>query len=204
MPRPPRTVGDDIHYHIILRCNNKERLLCNTEDFEDFLFLLGQTKKEYLFRLYNYELLNSHIHLMISTHLGNYIDQIMHSLCFKYAKKYNKRHGRSGHVWAHRYRSRLILDDAHGIACLRYQNRNAFSAGIVERPDQWPWSGYKFYAFGEENKLLESHPSYLSLCEDSKKRRNLYQRLVAAPIPSDKAKSVFEGRSAGESSRFLM
>lgn len=128
-------MGDDIHYHIILRCNNREKLLQTRNDFERVLTVLSETKAQFHLKLYNYELLNSHIHLLLSTHKDYFVDKIMHDFCFKFAKEFNRTHQRSGHFWAHRYRSRIILNDKHGIACLRYQHRNAFAAGIVSKPE---------------------------------------------------------------------
>lgn len=202
MPRPPRILGDDVHYHIILRCNNKERLLQDDVDFQQLLTLMCEVKEKFGFRLYNYDLLHSHIHLMLSTHTGNFIDKIMHCFCNKYAKYFNQRHQRMGHLWGHRYRSRIISNDKHGLACLRYQHRNALSAGIVSKPEYWPWSGYHFYGFGFKNRLLEPHPSYLALHESDIQRKTVYQRLVNTPIPADKNLGLLEKGSGRMTRRF--
>lgn len=203
MPRGNRIVGDDIHYHIIQRCNNKERLLKDERDFEILFEMLNDTKKKFCFRLYNYEFLNSHIHLMLSTHGNIFIDKIMHDLCLKYAKDYNQRYRRTGHFWAHRYRSRVILDERHGLACLRYQHRNAFSAGIVSKPEEWSWSGYAYYAYEIPNGLLEPHPCYLALHEDPIRRRQTYRELVNTSLPSDKNPNIIEKGSGRLTQRFL-
>ncbi len=202
MPREPRILGDDVHYHIILRCNNKEHLLREQTDFRQLLIMLQEARKQFGFRLYNYELLNSHLHLMISSHDGNFADKIMHSFCSKFAKNFNKCHHRSGHLWAHRYRSRIITNEHHALACLRYQNRNAFSAGLVSKPEDWPWSGYHFYAFGIFDDLLEPHPCYLALHEDPLRRRAVYMELVNTPIPSDKIPNLLEKGSGKATKRF--
>lgn len=202
MPREPRILGSDIHYHIIVRCNNKERLLGDKADFERLLELLTETQKKFWFRLYNYDFLNSHIHLMLSTHGDNFVDKIMHSICFKFAKDFNKYHGRSGHVWGHRYRSRIIANEKHALACLRYQNRNALSLGLVSKPEDWPWSGYSFYAFGTKNHLLTPHPTYLALHENELNRRVAYQKLVNTPIPSDKILYLLEKGNEKTTKRF--
>ena len=172
-------------------------------DFNRLYLMLGEGKIKFGFKLYNYEFLNSHAHLMLSTHQGNFIDQIMHDICLKYAKDYNQRHQRSGHFWAHRYRSRIILNDQHGIACLRYQHRNVLSAGIVSKPEDWPWSGYCYYAFGVEDSLLEPHPSYLSLSEDLIQRRRMYRDLVNTTIPSDKVPNILEKGNGEMTCRFI-
>lgn len=202
MPRPPRIMGDDIHYHIVLRCNNKERLLQTKEDFETVLAMLAKTKKEFNFRLYNYVLMNSHIHLLLSTHDGIFIDQIMHNFCFKFAKNYNQKYSRSGHFWAHRYRSRIVMSNNHGLACLRYQHRNPLSAGLVVAPEDWPWSGFLFYSFGTPNNLLEFHPTFLGLADDQEGRQKIYRNLVYTTLSADKYKGIFEGRGKFSSHRF--
>ncbi len=203
MPRPPRIKGDDIHYHIILRCNNKERLLQSDEDFIILKQMLFDTKQKFQFRLYNYDFLHSHVHMMLSTHNGVSIDQIMHDLCSKYARDFNRRHKRSGHLWGHRYRSRIIEDDRHGLACLRYQHRNAMSAGIVSKPENWPWSGFHFYALDRQDELLEFHPSYEALSDDSDQRKRFYSKLVYTPIPSDKIPGLLEKGNGELTRRFV-
>ena len=202
MPRLPRIFGDGVHYHIILRCNNREHLLEEKEDFNRLLILLQEAREKFSFKLYNYEFLHSHIHLMLSTRGEHYTDKIMHELCLKFAKDFNKRHQRVGHLWAHRYRCRVIKNEQQGLACLRYQNRNALSAGIVTKPEEWPWSGYHFYALGIPNILLEPHPSYLGLHEDEIGRRFAYKLLVNMPIPSDKIKNLLEKAGGKETRRF--
>lgn len=201
MPRQPRIKGEDLHYHVILRCNNKEPLFQEHGDFDRLLFMLYEGKRKFCFRLYNYEILNSHVHLMLSNHGDFLIDEIMHDICLKYAKDFNQRHKRSGHFWAHRYRSRIILDDQYGLACLRYQHRNALSAGIVAKPEDWPWSGYSYY-MGLPNPLLEFHPSYLALCDEEHRRRQIYKNLVYTSIPSDKISNLLEKGNGKPTCRF--
>ena len=202
MPRQHRIRGQGIHYHIILRCNNKERLFQQDEDFSKVLEMLLDTKNRLPFALYNYILMNAHMHLLLSTHQKHLIDQIMHDFCFKYAKDYNQRHRRSGHFWAHRYRGRIITSDQHAIAGLRYQHRNPIVAGLVLKPEDWRWSGYNYYAFGVPNDLLEAHPSYLALSKDAFFRQQIYRELVNTTLQSDQKPHLFEGRSEEQSRRF--
>lgn len=199
MARALRIMGEGLHYHIILRVNNGEFLLGN-EDFWALYLLLVRLKREMEFKVYNYAFMHSHIHLMMSTHGLYLIDKVMHRICLNFSRRFNGRHGRSGHLWKNRYRSRLILNDLHGLACLRYQHRNADKAGIVSSPEQWKWSGYHFYALGKEDPLLTPHPSYLGLAEDEKIRCDRYQKFVATPLTAEECR-IFEMRSYGRSQR---
>ena len=37
---------------------------------------------------------------------------------------------------------------------LRYMHRNPLKRGIVLEPDQWAWSGFRYYAHDEDGKVL--------------------------------------------------
>lgn len=203
MPRARRILGDDVHYHIIVRCNNGEFLLKERDDFQFFLDLLAESKTRFYFRLYNYTLLHSHAHLILSTHKGYFVNEVMHQFCLSYSRNFNKRHGRTGHLWKNRYRCKPILTEAHALACLRYQHRNPDKAGIVSNPGQWPWCGYRFYAFGLENPMLTYHPTYLGLAADQETRQRFYRKIVEAPLTSKEC-GLLEGRARPQSKRFQM
>ena len=204
MARPLRIRGDDLHYHVILRCNNKEGLFRKNSDFQMALDMLFESQQQFGFKLYNYVFLNSHAHLMLSTHNEKFIDKIMHDFCFKFAKQYNRIYKRSGHFWAHRYRSRLITDDRYALACLRYQHRNPVLAGMVIKAEEWRWSGYAYYSFGAADDLLTQHPAFLGLSTDPLRRQQVYTKFVATPLLADKMGHLFEGKSSVTGKRFSM
>lgn len=181
MPRLPRTLGDDLHYHVVLQCNNKERLLSHKE-FELLHTLLAEYKEKFHYRLYDYVFMQTHTHLLLSTHGGHSLDILMHEFCLAFAKEYNRYYRRTGHVWRNRYWCRVIGDDRYGLACLRYFAWNAPKGGLAASPADWPWCGYQFYAFGSPNAVLEPHPSYIGLADDRMKRQAYYRDLVATPL----------------------
>jgi len=200
MPRAPRIKGNDICYHIVLRCNNAEFLLRESDDFLQFLAFLRETKKKFALRIYNYVLLHSHAHLMLSTHQDHFIDEVMHNLCLNFARDFNKRHARSGHLWKNRYRCKTILSDLHAIACLRYQHKNPEKAGIVQNSEDWPWSGYNFYVSGKPNDILTEHPSYLQMADSEATRQKFYQDFVQRPLTAAENR-LFERKNYANSMR---
>ncbi len=68
---------------------------------------------------------------------------------------------------------------------MRYINRNPIRAGMVEKPGEWRWSGYRFYATGEANDLLEPHPTFLAMGDDDAKRQAAYRNLVDMVLPHE-------------------
>ncbi len=58
---------------------------------------------------------------------------------------FNRRHGRTGHLFENRYKSILCEEDRYLLALIRYIYLNPIRAGIVknmEELDNYPWSGH--------------------------------------------------------------
>ena len=49
------------------------------------------------------------------------------------------------------------------LRALRYVELNPGRAGIVERPEDYRWSSFRFHAFGERDDLIVPHRLYLAL-----------------------------------------
>jgi len=67
MGRAPRILGDEIVYHVILRCNNKEKLFKSNYDFEMFVSILEHYRKKMNFEVHAYVLMHTHLHLILTT-----------------------------------------------------------------------------------------------------------------------------------------
>lgn len=200
MPRKPRIFGDGIGYHVILRCNNRERLL-NDLEFAQFLNLLQQYREKFSFKIYDYVLMQSHVHLLLSTHQGHSLNVVIGEFCLAFSKQYNDRNGRSGHFWRDRYWCRIVGDDRYALACMRYFARNPVAAGLVARPEQWDWSGCRFYAGMECNSWLEPHLTYLGLGQNPLARQLNYLKLIRMPTNRGE-ESLFVAKSRHQSHRF--
>ena len=65
--------------------------------------------------------------------------QWAHWLFTTHARRYHRKHGGSGRVWQGRYKAFVIQGDAHLLTVLRYVERNALSANLVRRAEEWEW-----------------------------------------------------------------
>ncbi|MEY2680906.1 MAG: hypothetical protein RL661_1137 [Pseudomonadota bacterium] len=59
-----------------------------------------------------------------------------------YTQRFNRRHGRVGHVFQGRYKAILVERDAYLLELARYVVLNPVRAGMVVGPQDWPWSSY--------------------------------------------------------------
>ncbi len=51
--------------------------------------------------------------------------------------------------WQRRYYDFNVWSEEKRIEKLRYMHRNPVKRGLVDRPEQWPWSSFRHYATGE-------------------------------------------------------
>ncbi len=112
----------------------------------------------------------------------------MREIMTNYSKWYNKKYIRKGHFWEQRYNTSIVEDDEHILVCMRYINRNPLRARIVDNPNDYPWSGYSHYAYGERNVLLDDHPTFIGLSPYQKVRSRKYREFVETPFDSEKDK----------------
>lgn len=185
MGRVPRLQASELHYHVIVRCNNRAFLFETDDDFEIYLGFLQLVRKRHRFTLFNYELMHSHVHLFLQPSPTFSLSRTMHAINKGFSLHYNKRRDRKGHFWIDRYKNIPVATDEHALTLMRYINRNAVRAGIAQKPGDWKWSGYRCYAFGETNDLLELHPSYLALNSNAGVRQREFRKYVCQIVPGE-------------------
>jgi REP element-mobilizing transposase RayT len=129
-------------YHVSSRGNAGSRIYDDDEDRRRFLVELGRTTDRFGWSCLSYCLMNTHYHLLVETPQAN-LARGMRQLNSEYARRFNKRHDRIGHVFAHRYSATLVQRDAHLLEVLRYIALNPVRAGLCSRPADWPWSSHR-------------------------------------------------------------
>ena len=55
--------------------------------------------------------------------------------------------------WQARYYDFNVFTTAKQVEKLRYMHRNPVARGLVEKPEEWPWSSYRHYATGVEGTV---------------------------------------------------
>ncbi len=92
----------------------------------------------------------------------------MHSLNFRHAVQFNKRHGMKGHVLGARYDSVRIEDEAHLRTAYRYMMRNPVEAGICARAEAWRWSSFAA-ALGDADPIDFVDPNIVLISFDDRR-----------------------------------
>jgi len=69
----------------------------------------------------------------------------MQNLSLRYTKWINFSQGRTGHVFQGRYKALLLDADSYLLEIVRYVHLNPVRAGMVDAPEDYPWSGHRAY-----------------------------------------------------------
>jgi REP element-mobilizing transposase RayT len=141
MPRKPREDVPGAVHHVTARGNRRQIIYLDAEDRETYLDLLGEVIVLRRWLCLAYCLMDNHVHLLIETPEGGLGRgmQLLHGL---YADTFNKRHGRSGHLFQGRYGAERIKTDAQLWVTARYIARNPVEAGLCAEPGGWVWSSH--------------------------------------------------------------
>jgi putative transposase len=90
------------------------------------------------------------------------------------------------------------------VACGAYVELNPVRAGMVKDPKEYPWSSYTRYAYGKEDVLLDTQPSYLHLGRNTAECQQKYRQFVKDLLKEKKAmKGEMDRRLAYGNSDFI-
>lgn len=69
----------------------------------------------------------------------------MRKVLDSYSKYFNINNNRHGPLWESRFKDVLVTDDEQLLHLTRYLHLNPVSAGLINNPEQWPFSSYGEY-----------------------------------------------------------
>lgn len=141
MARPLRIEFTGAVYHVTSRGNARSDIYSDDSDRQTFLVILGKTVKRFNWLCHAYCLMGNHYHLLIETPEGN-LSAGMRHLNGVYTQVYNRIHHQDGHVFKGRFKAVLVEKESHLLELCRYVVLNPVRAGLLERPELYPWSSY--------------------------------------------------------------
>ncbi|MBA3787660.1 MAG: transposase [Actinobacteria bacterium] len=113
------------------------------EDFDRlaFLALLEKVTKLVGWCVVAWCLMETHYHLLLFAGREPQVSLGLQMLNSQYARELNRRYDRRGHLFGERYRPTPIVTDEHLVGAIAYTLRNPVRAGLVDRVEDWSWSG---------------------------------------------------------------
>ena len=125
--------------HVYSRGVDRHDIFLDDHGRRHFLDLLGVTIPQFRWRLHAYVLMSNHYHLLAEMTEPT-LSRGMKKIGGDYARWFNKRHRRVGHLFQGRFKAHLIDRDEYLLSVVRYIVLNPVRAHMVEDALQWPWS----------------------------------------------------------------
>lgn len=139
MGRRPRVHFDGAIYHVFSRGVNRQAIFTDDRDRRAFLERLKKVCADASAEILAYCLMGNHFHLAIKV-AAVPISVIMQRLETSYCLQFNYRHNRTGHLFQARYNSKICLTEKYLRTVIQYIVMNPVRAGLVSKPEDWPWS----------------------------------------------------------------
>jgi putative transposase len=180
MPRLARKKSNESIYHVMCRSISEIKLLKDEEDKLAYINLIKKYKRLHNFLIYSYCFMDNHLHLIVDSN-GADISQIMHGINFSYARYFNQKYKRHGHLFQDRFKSKIIETDRYLVTASAYIHNNPTDIeGFGNCPEKYRFSSLAVY-LGLTNDPFELvDPIFvLSLFANSPKQaRESYYKFV--------------------------
>lgn len=142
MARPLRVDFPGALYHVTSRGDRREPIFVDETDRLAFLDVLALGCERLRAEVHAWCLMGNHYHLVVSTPQGS-LSALLRHLNGVYTQRFNRRHGKVGHVFQGRFKAVLVDRDAYLLAVCRYVDLNPVRAGLVARAADWAWSSHR-------------------------------------------------------------
>jgi len=164
--------------HITQRAAGRELLFVEDHDYLAMLSLMKELSKKYAVTIYAFCLMPNHMHLLLQPEYDN-LSVFMRDLYGQYAKQFNKRYERKGHLFGGPFRQSIVNDDSYLLAASLYIHVNPVNAGLVNDPAKYRYSSLMLYTKDEAPRSFVKPDLVLSLLSGKAKERKVqYKELV--------------------------
>ena len=126
-------------------------------DHVDYIDLLATACRTYKVEIWSYCLMPNHVHLIAVPETAEGMSLAMGQAHCDYARLINERQGWSGRLWQGRFWS-TVMDPEHTWQAALYIEQNPVRAGMVERPEDHPWSSARAHLTGQNDALVRAKP----------------------------------------------
>ena len=142
MPRKPRNAPGGLVYHVLNRAAGRITLFRNDADYLAFnRVLLDAHARHPLVEIFSYCTMPNHWHLVLRPKRDGDLTDFCRRLAHTHAMRWRVAHHTVGYgpLYQGRFKSFPVQCDHHLLTVLRYVERNARTANLCRRAQDWRW-----------------------------------------------------------------
>jgi putative transposase len=173
-------------------------MFASEADDQFFLLCVREIFPKHGVAIHALVLMTNHVHFLVTPSRPDSLPKAMKELGCRYVRYFNHNHHRTGTLWEGRYRSTFVDTERYFLTCMRYIEQNPDRAGMVNRPEDYPWSSYRANALGgDAGVVLTPHQVYLDLGRTDEARRAAYRLLFGQPLPEEDVEAIRHATNRG-------
>ncbi len=139
MPRSARSIVANHCYHLINRGNRKATVFHEPPDYQQFLALIARAQERLHLPILAACLMPNHVHFVIRPAHAADVARWAHWMFTTHVRWYHAKYATTGRIWQGRFKAFAVQEDHHLLSLMRYVERNALRARLVERAEDWQW-----------------------------------------------------------------
>jgi putative transposase len=145
---------------VLNRTVARQTLFHKEGDYLAFERVLAEALDKYPMRVLAFCVMPNHWHFVLWPEKDGDLTAFMSWLTLTHTMRWHAHYqtSGSGHLYQGRFKSFPIETDEHLYTVLRYVERNALRAQLVERAEQWRWSSLYLRASGDARVTRLLHP----------------------------------------------
>jgi putative transposase len=164
-----RFYGSGYSHFITSSCYQRRPLLATPCARDLFLEVMEQIRQRHQFVVSGYVVMPEHVHLLFTEHERGNPSLVLAALKQTFARRLRRElraesHTQTdslwstpvtmGHIWQRGFYDFVIFTEKKRVEKLRYMHRNPVQRGLVLEPEEWLWSSFRHYAYGEPGPAL--------------------------------------------------
>ncbi len=160
MPRPLRADEAGAIYHTLNRGNGRHTIFHKTNDYEAFEKVIAEGLEKYPVDLLAYQWMPNHWHMVLTPQADKAMSAFLYWVTMTHTQRHHAHYHTigEGHLYQGRYKSFPVQDDAHFHTLCRYVERNALTANLVQKAEDWLWGSLWNWCGGESLVKLSPWP----------------------------------------------
>ena len=192
MPRPLRIEYEDAYYHVMNRGRGRQKIFHSEDYFEVFLDTLSQAHQRFGIQILCYCLMDNHYHLLVKTPEAN-LGRAMRHINGLYTQRYNRLKKTDGPLFRGRYKAICVEEDSYQLQVSRYIHRNPLTARLVNTPEDYPWSSYRYYVKNNSAPAWLYRQEIFGQLHVKSRKREKYRAFVELGVDEEMAKFYSKG-----------
>ena len=197
MARLPRLAAGGQAHLVTLAGHSGQAVFVDNSDRQAFLEALREAAAQHRVAVQAYVLAEDHVHLLVTPPVGEALGALMQGLGRRYVAAFNRRHGRSGTLWAGRFRATVVQSGAWLLEVLLFIDGHALRAGQAASADEAQHSSAGHHLGQRREAWLSPAAAYWQLGNTPFEREAAYRQQLADGLDMQRAQAIAEASRKG-------